>query len=66
MEKHHRKSKAQKGRSNRRNISWLNEEEHKAWHILFNGELTPQEIAKKINERYLDPDWFMVAIDRRR
>lgn len=66
MEKHHRKPKAQKGRNNRRNISYVPKEEHRAWHVLFNGDLTPQEIAKKINAQFLDPDWFMVAIDRRR
>ena len=34
--------------------------QHRAWHTLF-GVKTPEEIARTINETWLDPDWEMTA-----
>ena len=65
MDKHHRKPKAQGGKSNRRNISYLTKEEHEAWHKIFNGHRTPEEIADILTRKFIDPDYFMVAIKRR-
>jgi hypothetical protein len=59
--RHHRKSRAQKGKNNKRNISWLPKELHVAWHTIFNGHLTPPEIAEIITELFLDPSWKLIA-----
>jgi len=62
MSRHHRRPKAQKGKNSKRNISWVSQVEHRSWHTIFNGMLTPLEIADIINTKFLDPDWELIAI----
>ena len=57
MSIHHRFPRAQGGENWRPNI---NQErvpltQHKAWHTLFDGTLTPYDIAAIINAIWLDP-----------
>jgi len=60
MSRHHRKPKSLGGNGYPRNISTVNATDHMAWHRLFkNG--TPYEIATKINEVWLDPDYILVV-----
>jgi len=63
--RHHRKSKANKGKSNKENISIVCQCKHMAWHRLFNGRLTVLEIAKIINETWIDGDYELVVRRRR-
>ena len=58
---HHRKPRSQGGKSNAENLSELPRSRHAAWHNLFQN-WTPDRIAEEINDRYLDPDFKMVAV----
>ncbi len=64
--KHHRKPKAHGGPGTAKsgNITMVRDEKHKAWHSLF-GITTPPQIAKRMNEVWIDPDWIMVAIPQK-
>lgn len=56
--RHHRKPRAlfPKGEINNlpENITILKRKHHEAWHLLFNN-MTAQQIAEEINNKYLDP-----------
>ena len=60
--KHHRRPVSRGGTETfpHNNISWVKRRHHEAWHKLF-GNHCPTEIARIINELYLDPDWEVVA-----
>ncbi len=58
---HHRKPRSLGGRSIPRNLSELTVTKHTAWHVLFQN-FTPERIAYEISERYLDPDYRMIAV----
>ena len=60
MTNHHRKPLSKGGRSEARNISNVNGKLHRAWHLLFANK-TPYEIARIINEIWLDPDFCLVV-----
>lgn len=51
--RHHRRPRSIGGCDQDWNISILPEKQHQAWHTLF-GNMTAFEIAKLINEKYLD------------
>ena len=57
---HHRKPRSLGGSDADFNISIVDERQHKAWHLLFKN-MTPDQIANKINGIYLDPDYKLVA-----
>jgi hypothetical protein len=59
--KHHRRPTSTGGDSSERNISELSTSKHRAWHTLFQN-WSPERIAREINDRYLDPDYEMVAV----
>ena len=52
---HHRKCRSNGGGNEKRNISSVTNQQHRAWHLLFQNKEAP-EIAKLINEVWLDPD----------
>lgn len=58
---HHRRPKAQNGGDDPKNISWVRVERHDAWTLLFPGNLTPHDIARIINDKWLDPDFEFVV-----
>ncbi len=62
LTKHHRRPKAQNGTDEEDNIIYLPRAEHQAWSTLFKGYQSPIEIARQISERYLDPNWQLIAI----
>lgn len=62
--KHHRKPQAQGGGDEDSNISFVRENKHRAWHLLFSGDMTPEDIAREINEVWLDPDFKLVVVRR--
>lgn len=64
LTRHHRKPRSQGGTGARENISRISEKHHRAWHILFPGNWTPERIAREINERYIDPA-FKFTLERR-
>lgn len=60
---HHRKPKSRSGTNNPRNISRVRRKFHEAYHLLFAND-EPMEVAKKLSEVWIDPDFIMVAIPR--
>jgi hypothetical protein len=60
LTRHHRRPRAQGGTSEMHNISYLPANKHDAWNLLF-GTMSPDEIAREITYRYLDPDYELVA-----
>lgn len=59
--RHHRKPKSLGGTGEPRNIVWIPQRKHDAFHLLF-GNKTPQQIADEITTFYLDPDFRLVAV----
>lgn len=57
--RHHRKPTSIGGTDDDRNLSWVKDNKHRAWHLLFSN-MTAQEIAHEINTRWIDPDWALV------
>jgi hypothetical protein len=65
MEKHHRLPRSRGGRDSASNISILELKQHRAWHYLF-GNMDAQEAARLLSDVYIDPDYYLVAIPRKR
>lgn len=57
---HHRKPRSLGGLSTPENISRVDEVQHRAWHTLF-CNMTPEKIAKKINAKWLDPEYEFIV-----
>lgn len=62
---HHRKPKSRGGTNEARNLSIVPIKKHNAWHRLF-ANYDPPMIAKIINDSWLDPDYYLVAIPRKK
>lgn len=62
-DKHHRRPRSIGGTNDTRNISIVPRNKHESWHLLF-ANCTPAQIAEIINEFWLDPDYFLVAVPR--
>lgn len=60
---HHRKPTSIGGTNQDRNISFIFENKHQAWHTLF-GNMTAEDICCLINDIYLDPDFKFVFTKR--
>lgn len=63
MSNHHRKPKSRGGDNSARNISKVSKVQHRAWHVLFSN-MTPEQIADEINEKWIDQDYKMIFIKR--
>lgn len=59
--KHHRKPRSLGGQNTPENISNVDEVQHRAWHTLFIN-WTPYKICKRINQKWLDPEYKFVVI----
>lgn len=64
-DRHHRRPKSLGGGASIRNISIVPPRYHRAWHLLFSND-SPQEIARKITEIWIDPDYYIVAVPRKK
>lgn len=64
-DRHHRRPKSLGGGASERNISSVPAKYHRAWHLLFSND-SPQEIARKITEIWIDPDYYVIAIPRKK
>ena len=64
---HHRKPKVHggSGKLGSPNMVQVLVVKHRAWHCLF-GTKQPEDIARIINETWLDPEWEMVAVRRKK
>jgi hypothetical protein len=61
LTRHHRRPRSKRGTDHDSNISIVPSNKHEAWHLLFSNK-EPHEIAKIINEVWLDPDYHFVAV----
>ena len=61
---HHRKPRSIGGTEEERNKIILLLKLHRYWHGLF-GNWPAARIAQEITERYLDPDYIMVAVRKK-
>jgi hypothetical protein len=61
--RHHRKPRSRGGSEESFNISIIEERQHKAWHLLFRN-MTPSQIADKINGIFLDTDFKFKVVRR--
>lgn len=57
---HHRKPSSRGGTNDESNISIVPVRSHVAWHGLFSN-LSPEAVAQVISERWLDPDYELIA-----
>lgn len=58
--RHHRKPRSLGGKTEPRNISVVDKRRHAHWHALF-GNKPIEEIARELNEIWLDPDYEIVV-----
>lgn len=60
---HHRRPRSLGGKNTDENMSHVSVAKHRAWHTLFRN-YTPHQIAKIINDIWLDPE-FEFTVERR-
>ena len=62
---HHRRAKTNRGsgKISSGNMVEVRADHHRAFHLLFETKSTP-DIARVLNETWLDPEWMLVAIKR--
>lgn len=63
---HHRLPKCRGGSGDiaSGNMVQVDVKKHRAWHLLFDT-VEPHEVARRINDTWLDPEWELVARKRR-
>jgi len=60
MSRHHKKCRANGGKTSIRNVILIQDNLHRAWHTLF-GSMSGVEIARVITNVFLDPDYQMIC-----
>ena len=65
IERHHRRPRSRGGTDHHSNISHVRQTDHRAWHTLF-GNMLADEVAAMITDTYIDSDYYLVAIPRKR
>lgn len=69
MERHHRLPRSRGGhhttKGKRDNVTLVERELHRAWHLLF-GNMEAPEVAAMITDTWCDPDYYLVAVPRDR
>jgi hypothetical protein len=58
--RHHKRCRSNGGKTTKRNVVMINDNLHRAWHLLFSN-MTPPEVAHLINTTFIDPDYHMVC-----
>lgn len=62
---HHRKPRSMQGTNAPENLSTVNVAHHVAYHTLF-GPGDPHFIAKYLNETWIDPDYVLIVVKKRK
>ena len=57
---HHRKCRSNGGETSYRNCVMIPVAKHRAFHLLFDNK-EADEIARILNDIYIDPDWMFVV-----
>lgn len=65
MDRHHRLPRSRGGTDHPRNLSLVEQKQHRAWHLLV-GNMTADEVAAMLTDTWIDPDYYLVAIPRHR
>ena len=60
--RHHRRSKFHGGTDDPSNISWVSDKRHKAFHILWSGEKTVDQIALELSKVWIDPHFELKVV----
>lgn len=60
---HHRRARSLGGTNEKRNTVTVRRTKHEAFHKLF-GAGDPLEVAKILNETWLDPDYVMIPVHK--
>lgn len=47
------------------NLSTVEQSQHRAWHLLV-GNMTAQEAAKMLSDIWIDSNYYLVAVPRKR
>lgn len=63
MDRHHRLPRSRGGTNEPRNISIVEQKQHRAWHRIV-GNMTAPEVAAMLSDMWIDPDYYLVAIPR--
>ena len=63
MTKHHRIPKSKTPDKRGGAIVSVPSNKHEAYHLLFDNK-NPDEIAKILNDTWIDPNWVMIAIKK--
>lgn len=63
--RHHRVPRSRRGNGKPLNISIVPIHQHEAFHVLFGNKL-PEEIARVLNETWIDPSKMFVVQERRK
>jgi len=65
MDRHHRLPRSRGGSNSLANIALVEQRLHRCWHMLV-GNMTAQEAAKMFSDTWIDPDFYLVAVPRKR
>ena len=65
MDRHHRLPRSRSGGNSLANISIVEQKLHRAWHLLV-GNMTASEAAKMISDIWIDSNYYLVAVPRKR
>ena len=65
MDRHHRLPRSRGGSNSLANIALVEQRLHRCWHLLV-GNMTAQEVAKMFSDTWIDPEFYLVAVPRKR
>ena len=65
MNRHHRLPRSRGGANSLANISIVDQKLHRAWHMLV-GNMTAPEAAKMFSDTWIDAEYYLVAVPRKR
>lgn len=64
LTRHHRLAKSEGGSNLPQNISMVPKHKHRAYHLLF-GVATAHIVAEILNEKWIDPEFELIAVRRK-
>jgi len=65
MDRHHRLPRSRGGSNTLSNLSTVEQSHHRAWHLLV-GNMTAPEAAKMLSDIWIDSNYYLVAVPRKR
>lgn len=65
MDRHHRLPRSRGGSNKPDNISIVEQKQHRAWHMIV-GNMTAIEVARMLSDTWIDPNYYLIAMPRKR